>query len=816
MQYIQKSLWFILGFWLLWRGAGFFEIAHNVSAFYPAPALSIAFIALYGLRFAPVVFLAAILASYPPHGFWEYVPREWWQGLRQCLVYSLAGYSIRHILSCNLPLMNSKDAFSFIGIAAFFSFVSAIVAGSLFWTYDTFPVDIIPEITVSFWTGDGAGVIMAFPLLALLLSELQHKKIGSILQSALSLGPSFYGFTILLPMLFAAAGFGATVWEGVGNNLGYVIVLPVVWLASRNGIVGGAIAALSANMSAAFVFAQIGHGDYSVVELQVLFALTSAIGIVVGAAFDERRASDAQYKRIIEGTEDLVTTVTSDGVLTFVNHMSTKFFGLSPKDCIGRLAFDFIHPEDRERTLKSFQGWASQKVPSATFQNRQVSLSDEVHSMMWTINLQYDQEGNLLSINSIARDVTAMKEIEKELQEAHDNLEQRVETRTEELAQANLAKTKFLAAASHDLRQPLQAINLFLSVLTDREYDSKNREIINRIGLSVHGLDELLNALLDVSKLEAELVVPEQRQFAIGDVLDRLASEFRQVAKESGIEFRTVACKANVFSDPVLLDNILRNILANAIKYTEQGKILLGCRHRNGSLLIEVWDTGIGISNEHQEQIFQEFFQVGNSSRDQKKGLGLGLSIVSKTAALLGHRIAVQSVAGKGTVFSVEMPITDLRTKNTKHEVPKQIPRLLGHPLVVVIEDNLDVQDSIKVLLKSWGCRVLAVPCVDRDEMIRCQSCESCNELFKPTTATPELIIADYNLTDGMTGIEAVDIVNEHFKAEIPAFLLTGDINPEHLITIEKSGLPVLHKPIKGEVLREAVYDALGSNLMSV
>ena len=132
--------------------------------------------------------------------------------------------------------------------------------------------------------------------------------------------------------------------------------------------------------------------------------------------------------------------------------------------------------------------------------------------------------------------------------------------------------------------------------------------------------------------------------------------------------------------------------------------------------------TGIGIANEHQDLIFQEFFQVGNLSRDQKKGLGLGLSIVSKTAALLGHRIEVQSVAGKGTVFSVEVPISDLRTKDTKHEVPKQVPMLLNQPFVVVIEDNVDVQDSIKVLLESWGCHVLAVPCVERDEMIRCQA----------------------------------------------------------------------------------------------
>lgn len=290
MRTVRITIWFIFGFWLLWQVSATFNVAQNVSAFYPAPALTIAFIAIYGIRFIPIVFIGAMFSGFPHDVFWQLSPDYWWMSVRQALVYGLAGYSLRHIRKCNVPLLNSYDVFCFIGIAAWFSLVSAIVAVTIFWIYDFFPVDILPAILASFWAGDAAGIIMAFPLLYMLISELKNRNVDSVLRSLFNRGFAFYAQTILIPILFSAIGFGAAIIGDAGNHFGYLIALPVVWLASKNGIVGGAVSALSANMSAVLIYNLIGSSSYLATDLQILFAVTASIGLIVGSAFDERRA----------------------------------------------------------------------------------------------------------------------------------------------------------------------------------------------------------------------------------------------------------------------------------------------------------------------------------------------------------------------------------------------------------------------------------------------------------------------------------------------------------------------------------------------
>lgn len=530
--------------------------------------------------------------------------------------------------------------------------------------------------------------------------------------------------------------------------------------------------------------------------------------------------SEDRFRDFAESASDWYWEMGPD--LTFTN-MSPEFFevtGLSKDAVISKPRRNLLHPDEDEEKWERHQAALNNHRPFKDFRYRLLTeIGRKCHLSVSGIPV-FGKDGAFQGYRGIGRDITDLTLAEQALREAHDQLEQRVERRTRELQlakkeaeQSSLAKTKFLAAASHDLRQPLQALNLFLSVLADRKHDSKSRRIISRIGDSAEALEGLLNALLDISKLEAGLVVPEKRRFGLAASLDRLTGEFKQRAKEKGLKFRAVACTAEIISDPTLLETVLRNLLSNAINHTENGEILLGCRNRDGMLRIEVWDTGVGIEKEHLDQIFQEFYQVGNPSRDRRQGLGLGLSIVCKTTELLGHGIEVESVPGKGSVFSIEVPKIDGEMEPATAVAPKQLQMFLNQPFVVVVDDDEDVLDGIKFFLESWGCRVLAVPCVNRSELGRCQPCHLCDELFQPGTATPELIIADYNLQNGMTGIEAVAVLNEHFKAETPAMLLTGDIKQESLIAIEKSGLLLLHKPIQGEKLRQEVFEALASSL---
>lgn len=378
---------------------------------------------------------------------------------------------------------------------------------------------------------------------------------------------------------------------------------------------------------------------------------------------------------------------------------------------------------------------------------------------------------------------------------------------------ATVAKSKFLAAASHDLRQPLQAINLFVHALKQRDLDSQNRDIIEHIGNSVESLKELLNVLLDVSKLEAGVVSVEKRSVPIADLLDALAEEFEPLVEEKGLELRVVSSQAGIYSDPVLLKNILRNLLSNAIRYTKKGRILLGCRHQGHFVRIEVWDGGEGIGDDHVNSIFEEFYQIDNPARDRRQGLGLGLSIVRRTAELLDHELFVTSNLGKGSVFSVKVP-SSFRSKPVEGRARSAAGELSASFLkdkhVVVIEDDVEVLGGLKMLLQSWGGDVTALPCIGANDSSRCERCQQCVPLFAPETTAPDFIVADYNLQT-MTGVSAVHILEQHFMTKIPAILLTGNISPADLCVIEESGLSLLHKPIQGRELQESIAQMAAS-----
>ncbi len=363
---------------------------------------------------------------------------------------------------------------------------------------------------------------------------------------------------------------------------------------------------------------------------------------------------------------------------------------------------------------------------------------------------------------------------------------------------ASIAKTRFLAAASHDLRQPLQALNLFVYALESKETEEEKREIIHLIRNSLDSLKELLNTLLDISKLEAGVVQPALKDFAVGPMIDRIKSELTAVAWANDLELRTVDCSASVFSDPSLLETIVRNLVDNAIKYTEEGRVLVGCRRRQGKLRIEVWDTGPGIPADQRELIFQDFYQIDNEARQRTQGLGLGLSIVRRMSDLLGCTMGCNSSPGNGSVFWIEAPRSSARQQHEDALMPITLHRGKAH--IVIIEDDEHVLLGLKTLLENVGYTTQAFMTAQTNAL---------RSAFVGTAKTPDLIIADYRLDAELTGRNAIDMIRKTLATDIPAIIITGDTAPERLREAKLSGFPILHKPVQPEELIAMVHQTL-------
>ena len=385
------------------------------------------------------------------------------------------------------------------------------------------------------------------------------------------------------------------------------------------------------------------------------------------------------------------------------------------------------------------------------------------------------------------------------LRESYADLEQKVDERTEELVAANRAKSRFLAAASHDLRQPMHALGLFVAQLNNIETTPEGKHLAGRINAAVTALQGLLDALLDVSRLDAGVVTPNMRIVPVNHVLERIENTFAAEATAREIHFRVVHSKLAVHTDPILLERILINLVANALRYTERGGILVGCRRRSDQVRIEVWDTGIGIAPENQQAIFQEFYQVENPERDRKKGLGLGLSIASRLARLLGGRIDVRSISGKGSVFSVQLPRSMEASMPVQEIEPLSGSRKLDDALILVVDDDPLVRESIEGMIAQWGCRVISAA-TGNDAKAR----------IDDMGLAPDAVICDYRLPKGETGIDVIRQLRAQLGKDTPAALITGDTDPELLREAKTHGFMLLHKPLQPARLRMLIDHLLG------
>lgn len=363
---------------------------------------------------------------------------------------------------------------------------------------------------------------------------------------------------------------------------------------------------------------------------------------------------------------------------------------------------------------------------------------------------------------------------------------------------ASRAKTQFFAAASHDLRQPLHAMGLFASALADKAHDEEVRNMVGSINASVDALEALFNELLDISKIDAGAIRPKIETFALHPLLQRLRIDFKAEAEAKGLDLRVRKCEALACSDALLLERILRNLINNAIRYTQAGGILVGVRRHGEHWRIEVWDTGIGIAPEQTEKVFDEFYQVGNPERDRRKGLGLGLSIVGRLAELLGHPLTLRSKHGRGTVFALELPAACAQAPAVRPAAATMPSVSFEGRLMLVIDDDETVRAGMRSLLEGWGTKVVACAGM-ADTLVEIARLER----------APDIIIADHQLQEGRVGADAILAVRAHFGKQVPAIIITGSTSQLLAGAAQALDCQLLLKPVMPAKLRSLLNATL-------
>lgn len=380
--------------------------------------------------------------------------------------------------------------------------------------------------------------------------------------------------------------------------------------------------------------------------------------------------------------------------------------------------------------------------------------------------------------------------------------ESRLATVVEELRSGKReqkAKDSFLAAASHDLRQPLHALGLFVSALETKVKLPDGPLILDKIKQSTEALSSLFNSLLDISRLDAGVVEVASRHFYCADLLETLDKEFSEVAASRNLKFRVEQSDEVAFTDYVLLGRILRNLIDNALVHTREGEVVVSCQRKQDKINIVVSDTGPGIPQEAQEDIFSEYYQLNNPERDRSKGLGLGLSIVRRLSELLGIEVSMTSQVGIGTRMELRVPTGSSKSVvSVRHQQPSTSVKDFQGALILVIDDEQDVRDGMEFMLSKVNCTVVTA-----------ESGEEAQRIVAEEALEPALIIADYRLREGKTGDAAVALVREALNEEVPALIITGDTSPERVREASESGMKLLHKPVQPTELVKVVESFL-------
>ncbi|QEX24876.1 hypothetical protein FRZ61_48180 [Hypericibacter adhaerens] len=496
--------------------------------------------------------------------------------------------------------------------------------------------------------------------------------------------------------------------------------------------------------------------------------------------------ADRLFEAIANYTYDWESWLGRDGRALWINPAVERMTGYRVEECLAMRDYPLplVHEEDRALIAEVIdRGERGQSGNDVAFRIRRKDGKVVWAAVSW--QTLFDRSGQSLGFRTSVRDITERKMAEDALRGAHAEAER-----------ANRAKSRFLAAASHDLRQPLQAAHLFVAALRLGLREPGDLNLMDSVEDALKSANELLDALLDVSRLDAGVLAPQFRKFAIADLLDQIETEFSEAARERKLTLRVMPSSATIRTDPMLLGRILRNLVSNALRYTERGRVLVGCRHAGDRLAIEVLDTGIGIAADKIGRIFEEFYQIGNPERDRTRGLGLGLAIVAGVAKLLDHPIEVRSTPGRGSVFRVLVPLTEPQFEPAP-PCPSSRPAATAHvndALLLAIDDDPKQLEAMKALFGRWGYRTLLA-----------ESAPAALAKLGAGETLPHAIIADYRLRDGYTGAGAIGYIRKRLGRQIPGLILTGDTEPARLAEASASGFELLHKPVEPNRLQQAI-----------
>jgi len=530
----------------------------------------------------------------------------------------------------------------------------------------------------------------------------------------------------------------------------------------------------------------------------------------------DRVALDAQTELLRSNEERLNEIVNTMPVALFIKDVHSQIilmnsaceaqWGVVFSSVVGTNAGRFFPPEQMSASFENDkQVLAAHRMVDFEEQvwNSEIKASRTLHTFKKGV---YDRNGEPLYLIGISVDVSERKLAENRLKLLNEQLETRIEDATrearmkkEDAENANYDKTRFLAAASHDLRQPMHALGLFVNELRTKLTTAEQQKVAGKVEESVEALSNLLDALLDISKLDAGVVTPDFRVFSIAPLLDRIGQNSQPLAERKGVTLKVISNGTMVNSDPVLLELIFNNLLSNAIRYTPRGgRILLACKSRGDKLRVEVRDNGIGIPENEQQSIFREFVQLANKERDRSKGLGLGLAIVDRVARLLNHNIELRSASDKGSVFSITLAkaLMHMQEFTPQYVLMNEVGTShfsgkFNSLEVLVVDDDPLVRKGTQGVVESWGGRVLMAESIREVKEVHCKS-------------NFDLVICDYRLPDG-DGIEIADWIKANFKIQPIFILISGDTSPEVLRMVDERGIQLLHKPVRPAKLRSLI-----------
>jgi PAS domain S-box-containing protein len=644
----------------------------------------------------------------------------------------------------------------------------------------------IPAVWLHWFASDALGTLTVAPLVIGLASLIRNvPSTREAAESALAL----FVVCILCAFLVFLPNRPWTL------ELAIISLCPLfVWIAARlpPGIASAATFICAITIVATTTFAIGIFGDSRLSSEQRIQSAQASIlaisfgALILTALFSERKL---QAIALLDREARLQEALRAGGVMAFewdlradqVRHSqnAVPILGFGSKDVVGGSEMlGRVHPDDRALVAACVRGVIPDNPSySVTFRYQRAHGESEVW-LEQVATAQFDSDGAPLRIRGLTTDITQRKRFEEEISCAQKMAER-----------ADRTKSIFLAAASHDLRQPLQTLRLLHGALEQQHQCGEGQKIIAGIGHSIDTMSSMLSSLLDINRLETGNLRPSKSDFAINEIFSSAATDLLRPLEEKGLQWRVVPSDIAVRSDRRMLEEMIRNLLSNAIRYTDRGKILLGCRRAGDKIRIEVWDTGIGIPGDQLPHIFEEYY-----CDVERGGFGLGLAIVRRLGDILDHRVDVRSTPGKGTGFSIEVPRGQAYV-GVSESVPTS--EFDGEPFrgtVLIIEDETSVRSALNRMLTSSGIGVIGAATVS-----------DAATLIRQKNLCPDLLICDYNLPGPMNGVESIKSLRAALASDLPAIVMTGDTRSKTMEAISSYGVSVLIKPFLGDELIQLI-----------